>query len=105
MCVCILTGFAVQNCEYRQARRQDADYLSVTEYMGISAGKESEKHPANEDHDVGKRDLRQLPSTTAQTHTHTHTREHQSPPCLPAEERKSRERGWRMDTVSLAKIS
>lgn len=72
MCVCILTGFAVQNCEYRQARRQDADYLSVTEYMGISAGKESEKHPANEDHDVGKRDLRQLPSTTAQTHTHTH---------------------------------
>lgn len=99
MRVHIPTGFAVQNCECVQERRQDSDYLSVTESRGMSAGEESEKHPTNEDHDVGKQDLKQLQPTTAQTHTHTHTQEHQSPLCLCAEELKSRERGWRMDTV------
>lgn len=60
MRVRIPPGFAVHNCESAQAQRQDSDYLSVTESTGISAGEESEKHPANEEHNVGKRDLMQL---------------------------------------------
>lgn len=92
----IPTGFAVQNCECVQERRQDSDYLSVTESRGMSAGEESEKHPTNEDHDVGKQDLKQLQPTTAQTHTHTHAGASKPTVSLC---RGAEIKGWRVDTV------